>query len=77
LEANVVAVNGRKRIGTRRAVNLTAGAVIYNDMYDNPNVTASSFTLPFPTMDVVFNGKMASDAEPENIDIRATYSYDF
>jgi hypothetical protein len=54
-----------------------AGAVIYNDMYDNPNVTASSFTLPFPTMDVVFNGKMASDAEPENIDIRATYSYDF
>jgi hypothetical protein len=46
-------------------------------MYDNPNVTASSFTLPFPTMDVVFNGKMASDAEPENIDIRATYSYDF
>lgn len=53
-----------------------ASAVIYNPMYDNPNVTASSFTLPFPTMDVVFNGKMASDAEPEDVDIRATYSYD-
>lgn len=54
-----------------------ASAVTYNAMYDNPNVTASSFTLPFPTMDVVFNGKMASDAEAEDVDVRAVYSYDF
>ena len=46
--------------------------------YDNPNVTASSFQLPFPTEDVVFNGKMASDAEPIHVEnIRETYPYNF
>ena len=54
-----------------------ASAVTYDTLYDNPNVTASSFTLPFPTMDVVFNGKMATNAPAEEIDVRATYSYDF
>ncbi|MCR5245179.1 MAG: RagB/SusD family nutrient uptake outer membrane protein [Bacteroidales bacterium] len=54
-----------------------ASEVVYNTQYDNPNVTASSFTLPFPTMDVVFNGKMATNAPAEEIDVRATYSYDF
>lgn len=46
--------------------------------YDNPNVTASSFQLPFPTEDVVFNGKMASDAVPVHVDnIREAYPYNF
>ena len=46
--------------------------------YDNPNVTASSFQLPFPTEDVVFNGKMASDATPVHVDnIREAYPYNF
>ena len=56
-----------------------SAAVTYNSTdYDNPNVTASSFTLPFPTEDVTFNGKMASTATPVTVeDIRATYPYDF
>ena len=50
----------------------------YDDKsYDNPNVTASSFTLPFPTEDVVFNKKMASDATPIHVDVRETYPYNF
>lgn len=54
-----------------------ASAVKYNDLYDNPNITESSFTLPFPTEDVVFNGNMASTAEAQDIDVRATYSYNY
>jgi len=44
---------------------------------DAPNVTLSSFTLPFPTEDVVFNGNMASDAPIAEVDIRGTYTYNF
>lgn len=44
---------------------------------DRPNVTLSSFTLPFPTEDVVFNGKVASDAPAETVDVRAEYPYNF
>ncbi len=44
---------------------------------DEPNVTAASFTLPFPTEDVVFNGNMASSVEAVDIDVRSTYSYNF
>lgn len=44
---------------------------------DRPNVTVSSFTLPFPTEDVVFNGKVASDAPAETVDVREAYKYNF
>lgn len=44
---------------------------------DAPNVTAASFTLPFPTEDVVFNGNMASDAAAEHVDVRENYKYNF
>ena len=44
---------------------------------DAPNITASSFTLPFPTEDVVFNGNMASDAPAEHVDVREVYQYNF
>lgn len=54
-----------------------ASAVTYVTTDDNPNVTASSFTLPFPTEDVVFNGNMATDAEAIHVDVRTEYSYDF
>jgi len=54
-----------------------ASAVEYNNAEDNPNVTASSFTLPFPTEDVVFNKNMASDATPVHVDVREEYSYNF
>ncbi len=54
-----------------------ASAVTYNTKWDNPNVTVSSFTLPFPTEDVVFNANMSSDAKAVEVDIRATYHYNF
>ncbi|MDE6327940.1 MAG: RagB/SusD family nutrient uptake outer membrane protein, partial [Duncaniella sp.] len=38
-----------------------------------PNVTASSFTLPFPTADVVFNPNLLKD--PVECDVRSEYSY--
>lgn len=44
---------------------------------DEPNVTASSFTLPFPTEDVVFNENMGSTAAAAHVDVRTTYKYDF
>ena len=45
---------------------------------DNPNVTASSFQLPFPTEDVVFNQNMSSDAEPVTVEnVREAYPYNF
>jgi hypothetical protein len=40
-----------------------------------PNVTASSFTLPLPTADVVFNKHLLEDAQ--SVDVRATYVYNF
>lgn len=38
-----------------------------------PNVTAESFTLPFPTEDVVFNPHLLE--APIHVDVRAEYSY--
>ena len=38
-----------------------------------PNVTKNSFTLPFPTEDVVFNGHLMEDAI--HVDVRNEYSY--
>jgi hypothetical protein len=38
-----------------------------------PNVTAESFTLPFPTEDLVYNKHLSEDAI--HVDIRSTYSY--
>ena len=51
---------------------------IGNAKYNNdasliPNVTAASFSLPFPQEDVVFNKNLLND--PVHVDIRATYSY--
>lgn len=45
--------------------------------YDRPNVTASSFTLPFPTEDVVFNHNVASDAPAVSVNVREKYKYNF
>lgn len=38
-----------------------------------PNVTSSSFTLPFPTEDVVFNPNLMKD--PIHVDVRAEFAY--
>lgn len=44
---------------------------------DRPNVTNATFTLPFPTEDVVFNEKVSSDAPAETVDVREVYKYNF
>lgn len=55
-----------------------ASEITYNSNEDNPSITASIFTLPFPSEDVVFNANMASNAEAVAIeDVRGTYAYDF
>lgn len=54
-----------------------ASKVTYNTKDDNPNVTASSFTLPMPTEDIIFNGNMASGAEAVHVDVRSEYHYNF
>ena len=38
-----------------------------------PNVTKESFTLPFPSEDVVFNPNLMED--PVHVDVRTEYSY--
>ena len=40
-----------------------------------PNVTASVFTLPFPSEDVVFNPHLLEPAQEVNV--RETYKYNF
>lgn len=45
----------------------------YNDSVSAPNVTEDSFTLPFPTEDVVFNPHLME--EPIHEDVRSLYSY--
>ena len=47
----------------------------YDEDTPAPNVTASSFTLPFPTEDLVFNPNLALPGE--DVDVRATYTYNF
>lgn len=45
----------------------------YNPDAKAPNVTVSSFTLPFPTEDVVFNPNLMKD--PVHVDVRSEFSY--
>lgn len=47
----------------------------YDDKTPAPNVTASSFTLPFPSEDVVYNPNLLQPAI--EVDVRATYVYEF
>lgn len=55
-------------------VTWNIGSAHYNDDISlTPNVTASSFSLPFPQEDVVFNKNLLND--PIHVDIRETYSY--
>lgn len=45
----------------------------YNEETPAPNVTSSSFTLPFPSEDVVFNPNLLKD--PVHEDVRELYAY--
>ena len=44
---------------------------------DRPNVTKETFTLPFPSEDVVFNEKVSSTAEAQTVKVRDEYKYNF
>lgn len=50
-----------------------SGEAVYDSDTNKPNITENSFTLPFPTEDVVFNPDLLQPAE--HIDVRATYSF--
>ena len=50
-------------------------AITYDRTTPIPNVTASSFTLPYPTEDVALNPNLGSNVDPIHVDVRATYSY--
>ena len=45
----------------------------YDDQTPAPNVTASSFTIPFPMEDLTFNPHLMED--PIHVDVRETYQY--
>lgn len=49
-------------------------SVKYDTTPAAPNVTKNSFTLPFPTEDVVFNPNLLN-SEPVHEDVRSLYSY--
>ena len=55
------------------AWNVNTTDMRYNPEAQAPNVTAQSFTLPFPSQDVVFNGNLLNEAV--HVDVRSTYSY--
>ena len=59
----------------RKSWSVDAGesAPQYDTDTPQPNVTASSFTLPFPTADVVFNPNLLKD--PIASDVRTEYAY--
>ena len=53
--------------------NVDPNTTKYDTDTQAPNVTVESFTLPFPTEDVVFNPHLLED--PIHLDVRAEYSY--
>ena len=53
--------------------SVDTSSMSYDDSVAAPNVTADSFTLPFPTEDVVFNPHLLED--PIHEDVRSLYSY--
>lgn len=52
-----------------------ASKIEYDTNTPVPNVTESSFSLPFPTEDVALNPNLATNAPAEHVDVRSTYSY--
>lgn len=55
------------------AWNVDPATTHYDTDTQAPNVTIESFTLPFPTEDVVFNKHLLED--PIHVDVREEYSY--
>ncbi|MCD8183212.1 MAG: RagB/SusD family nutrient uptake outer membrane protein [Bacteroides sp.] len=53
--------------------SVNTSSMYYDTTASAPNVTESSFTLPFPTEDVVFNPHLMEEAI--HVDVRSEYSY--
>ena len=53
--------------------NVDASTMHYATETLAPNVSEQTFTLPFPSQDVVFNGKLQKT--PVHVDVRSTYAY--
>ena len=53
--------------------NVDTSTMHYASETQAPNVSEQSFTLPFPSQDVVFNGNLQKT--PVHVDVRSTYSY--
>jgi hypothetical protein len=53
--------------------SVDTASMSYDTTTSAPNVTVSSFTLPFPTEDVVFNPHLMED--PVHVDVRSEYSF--
>lgn len=57
----------------KAAESLESGEALYDTDTPAPNVTSSSFTLPFPSDDIVFNPNLMNEAV--HVDIRETFAY--
>lgn len=53
--------------------NVDASTMHYATETQAPNVSEQTFTLPFPSQDVVFNGNLQKT--PVHVDVRSTYPY--
>ena len=53
--------------------NVDASTMHYATETLGPNVSEQTFTLPFPSQDVVFNGNLQKT--PVHVDVRSTYAY--
>ena len=53
--------------------NIDASTMHYATETLAPNVSEQTFTLPFPSQDVVFNGNLQKT--PVHVDVRSTYAY--
>ena len=53
----------------------TPAPVVDQLMKEDPDSHKKYFALPFTARDVVFNPNLASSAEAQHVDVRATYSY--
>lgn len=53
--------------------NVDASTMHYATETQAPNVSEQTFTLPFPSQDVVFNGNLQKT--PVHVDVRSTYAY--
>ena len=53
--------------------NVDASTMHYATETLAPNVSEQTFTLPFPSQDVVFNGNLQKT--PVHVDVRSTYAY--